>query len=258
MDIRKIAGADCHRQPIRIYHRVSAYLMEEYWKMGYEPVSTQKGGVLVTLGGGKAKEVQDQSEPSRQEGAILTAAHVDTLGAVVAEVKVNGRLRLSPIGAVSAHILETENCRVCTRFGEVYEGTCQLVNASYHVNGEFNQIVRNYQNIEIVLDEDVASAEDVKKLGIDNGDYVCFDPVTKITKSGYIKSRFLDDKLSAAILMGYAKYLKETGKTPKRKVYQYFTVFEEIGHGASAVSPGRCYGCAFRGYGMCRRGAFLH
>ena len=68
--------------------------MEEYWKMGYEPVSTQKGGVLVTLGGGKAKEVQDQSEPSRQEGAILTAAHVDTLGAVVAEVKVNGRLRL--------------------------------------------------------------------------------------------------------------------------------------------------------------------
>ena len=77
-------------------HRVSAYLMEEYWKMGYEPVSTQKGGVLVTLGGGKAKEVQDQSEPSRQEGAILTAAHVDTLGAVVAEVKVNGRLRLSP------------------------------------------------------------------------------------------------------------------------------------------------------------------
>ena len=215
-------------------HRVSAYLMEEYWKMGYEPVSTQKGGGLVTLGGGKAKEVQDQSEPSRQEGAILTAAHVDTLGAVVAEVKVNGRLRLSPIGAVSAHILETENCRVCTRFGEVYEGTCQLVNASYHVNGEFNQIVRNYQNIEIVLDEDVASAEDVKKLGIDNGDYVCFDPVTKITKSGYIKSRFLDDKLSAAILMGYAKYLKETGKTPKRKVYQYFTVFEEIGHGASA------------------------
>ena len=102
------------------------------------------------------------------------------------------------------------------------------------MNGEFNQIVRNYQNIEIVLDEDVASAEDVKKLGIDNGDYVCFDPVTKITKSGYIKSRFLDDKLSAAILMGYAKYLKETGKTPKRKVYQYFTVFEEIGHGASA------------------------
>ncbi len=75
-----------------------------------------------------------------------------------------------------------------------------------------DQIVRNYQNIEIVLDEDVASGEDVKKLGIDNGDYVCFDPVTKITKSGYIKSRFLDDKLSAAILMGYAKYLKETGR----------------------------------------------
>ena len=30
------------------------------------------------------------------------------------------------------------------------------------------------------------------------GDIVAFDPRTTITQSGYIKSRFLDDKLSAA------------------------------------------------------------
>ena len=203
---------------------VTDYLVEEYQKMGYEPVRTHKGGILVDIGG-IGKE------------AVLTASHVDTLGAVTAEIKENGRLKLSPLGALCASTLETENCRVYTRFGEVYEGTCQLVNASSHVNGEFSQTVRTYQNVEIVLDENVRSGEDVRKLGIDNGDYVCFDPVTKITKSGYIKSRFLDDKLSAAVLMGYAKFLKDTKQIPKRKVYQYFTVFEEIGHGASASVP---------------------
>ena len=91
---------------------------------------------------------------------------------------------------MSAHILETENCRVCTRFGEVYEGTCQLVNASYHVNGEFNQIVRNYQNIEIVLDEDVASAEDVKKLGIDNGDTSALIRLRRLQRADTSKADF--------------------------------------------------------------------
>lgn len=205
--------------------RVTEFLMKEYRNLGYNPIRTKKGCVLVELGG------------IGEKGAVLTASHVDTLGAVIAEIKGDGRLKLSPIGAVSASTLETENCRIYTRFGEVYEGTCQLENASSHVNGEFSQMIRNYKNVEVVLDEDVCSKEDVKKLGIDNGDYVCFDPVTKVTETGYIKSRFLDDKLSAAILMGYAKYLKDTGKVPDRKVYQYFTVFEEIGHGASASVP---------------------
>ncbi len=204
--------------------RAAEHLMEVYRGMGYEPVRTNKGGVLVNLGG-------------KEPDAILTASHVDTLGAITAEIKDNGRLRISPIGSISANTVETENCRIYTRFGKIYEGTCQLVNASTHVNGKIDQTLRNYQNVEIVLDEDVHSREDVKKLGIDNGDFVCFDPVTRVTQSGYIKSRFLDDKLSAAILVGYAKYLKDTGKVPKRRVYQYFTVFEEIGHGASASIP---------------------
>ena len=108
-----------------------------------------------------------------------------------------------------------------------------IVNTSYK-----ETYFGDFQNIEIVLDEDVHAKEDVKALGIENGDFICFDTATRVTESGYIKSRFLDDKLSAAVLIGYAKYLKDTGKTPKRqKIYQYFTVFEEIGHGASASIP---------------------
>lgn len=205
--------------------RAADYVTDIYRSMGYDPVRTKKGGVLVDLGG-------------EQEGdAILTAAHIDTLGAIVAEIKGNGRLRVSPIGGMNANTMETGNCTIYTRFDGTYEGTCQLINASTHVNGAFSQTLRDHNNVEIVLDEDVHSKEDVQKLGISNGDFVCFDPVTRITAGGYIKSRFLDDKLSAAILMGYAKYRKDTGKSTKRKVYQYFTVFEEVGHGASASIP---------------------
>jgi len=156
---------------------------------------------------------------------------------MVCEIKKSGRLKITPIGGLNANNVETENCRVITKFDGVVEGTAQLVNASIHVNGEYKETKRTFDTIEIVLDEDVKSAEDVRKLGVRVGDYVCFDPRTRITKSGYIKSRFLDDKLSVGILLGYAKYLKEEGVAPKRAVYAHITSFEEVGHGGSASVP---------------------
>ena len=91
--------------------------------------------------------------------------------------------------------------------------------------------------MEVVLDEKVASKEDTMKLGIMPGDIVCFEPRTRITKSGYIKSRFLDDKLSVGILLGYAKYLKDENIKLKHKMYHYITVYEEVGHGGAASIP---------------------
>ena len=91
--------------------------------------------------------------------------------------------------------------------------------------------------MEVLLDEKVSSKEDVKALGIENGSFVCMDPRTRITESGYIKSRFLDDKLSTAILLGFAKYVKDEDLKLSRKVYQHITVFEEVGHGACASVP---------------------
>lgn len=204
---------------------VVEYLMKVYREMGYEPIKTVKGGVLVCLGGRKREE------------AILTEAHVDTLGAMVREVKTDGRLLVSPLGGMNANNAETENCRIYTRSGKVYTGTCQLKNPSIHVNGEYDQIKRDFGNVEIVLDEPVENQKDVLALGISNGDIVAFDPRTVLTDSGYLKSRFLDDKLSVGILLGYAKYLKEEEIVPERTVYQHITVYEEVGHGGSASIP---------------------
>jgi len=105
------------------------------------------------------------------------------------------------------------------------------------VNDDYAGAKRTFRDSEIVLDENVRTAEAVRALGIEAGDFVCFDPRTTITESGYIKSRFLDDKLSAAILLAYAKLLRDEKKTPKRKIYVHFTVYEEVGHGAAASVP---------------------
>lgn len=201
------------------------FVMEEYRALGYEPVMTVKGGVLVDLGGGDSRD------------GILVEAHIDTLGGMVSEIKANGRLRLTPLGGLNPNNAETENVRVVTRFNGSYEGTFQLDNASIHVNGDYDQKERKYANMEVVLDEKTSSREETEKLGIMPGDFVCFDPGTVITKSGFIKSRFLDDKLSVGILLGYAKYLKEERVEAKRRIFHHITVYEEVGHGASGTVP---------------------
>ena len=106
-----------------------------------------------------------------------------------------------------------------------------------HVNGNYNTTARSYDVMEVVLDELVESKDDVLALGILPGDIVAFDPRTVVTESGFIKSRFLDDKLSVAILLGYARHLKESAVKPQRKIYQHITVFEEVGHGGSGSVP---------------------
>ncbi|MBS6476775.1 MAG: M42 family metallopeptidase [Firmicutes bacterium] len=178
--------------------KATDWVVEEFSSLGFKAKKTVKGGVLTDLGG---TDVDD---------ALLLEAHADTLGGMVCEIKGDGK---------------------------IYEGTAQLINASLHVNGEYNDIKRTFDSMEIVLDEDVKNAADVKNLGIENGDFVCFEPRSRITESGYIKSRFLDDKLSVAILLGFAKYISDNKITLPRKTFIHVTVYEEVGHGGSASVP---------------------
>ncbi len=227
------------------YTREAAeYVMEEYRKLGYQPVMTVKGGVLVDLC--PEMEIVETSTNAgtnkgqlvgHEAGAILVEAHIDTLGAMVAEVKANGRLKLSPLGGLNPNNAEAENCRVITRSGKKYEGCFQLMNASIHVNGDYDDTKRKFDAMEVVLDEDTEDKESTLALGIMPGDIVAFEPRTRITESGYIKSRFLDDKLSVGILLGFAKWMKEEGITPSRRIYHHITVYEEVGHGACGTVP---------------------
>lgn len=205
--------------------KAAQWIKNEFSELGFPAVITAKGGVLIDLFG------DDDSD------ALLLEAHTDTLGGMVSQIKGNGRLKISALGGMNANNGETENVRIYTRGGKVYEGTLQLCNASVHVNGDYSSTSRSFVNTEIVIDENVSSASEVKELGIEVGDIVCFEPRTKVTESGYIKSRFLDDKLSVGILLGFAKYLKDNNISLARRVYVHITVYEEVGHGGSASVP---------------------
>ena len=211
--------------PTGFTEKAACWVRDAFSALGYDARRTAKGGVLIDLGG---KDDQD---------ALLLEAHADTLGGMIAEIKGSGRLRLTNLGGMRPENGETENVRVYARDGRVYEGTLQLINASVHVNGAYGDIKRSWDSVEVLLDEDVKSAEDVRALGLEVGDIVCFDPRTRLTPSGYLKSRFLDDKLSVGILLAFARYLKDTGAVPQRKVYVHVTVYEEVGHGGAASVP---------------------
>ena len=211
--------------PTGFTHKAALWVKEAFEALGFPAHITVKGGVIADLGG-----------KNDQDGLFLQA-HTDTLGAMVATIKGNGRLKLTSLGGMNANNAEAENVRVYTRDGKIIEGTCQLCNASVHVNGDYSSAKRSFDAMEIVLDEDVNSAEDTRKLGIEVGDIVCFDPRTKRTASGYLKSRFLDDKLSVGILLGFAKYLSDNKITPERRTWVHVTVYEEVGHGGSGSVP---------------------
>ena len=205
--------------------KAAAWVKEAFEGLGFSAELTRKGGVLIDLGGA------DEAD------GLLLAAHTDTLGAMIAQIKGNGRLKVTNLGGMRPENGEAENVRVYARDGRVYEGTLQLCNASVHVNPDYKTAKRDFDTCEVVLDEDVNSAEEVRKLGLEVGDFVCFDPRTRRTASGYLKSRFLDDKLSVGILLGLAKYLSDNRITLKRRTYVHVTVYEEVGHGGAASVP---------------------
>lgn len=205
---------------------VSDYVFSELQALGLKPEKTIKGGVVVQLAGDKA-----------DKGPLVLSAHLDTLGAMVMTVKENGRLKVSPIGGLSPNNTETENVVIWTRDGKEYTGTFQLENPAVHVNKEYNEKVRTFNNMEVVIDALVKNKEDVLALGINSGDLITFDPRYNLSPTGYIKSRFLDDKLACAILLALAKALAIEDVLANRKLYLYFTVFEEVGHGAGGFVP---------------------
>lgn len=199
------------------------YLLSEFRKMGYCPVTTNKGSVLVNLGG--------------EGNGLILAAHVDTLGLMVRSVKSNGRLRFTQVGGYPCNYIETENCEIFTRDGKVYTGTVQLINPAAHNRRDITDTKRDDTTMEIVIDEKVKTKEDVLQLGISAGDFVALDPRTVYTDSGFIKSRHLDDKASSGLLMALAKAVKDQNVALHRNVWLMFTMYEEVGHGGSSGFP---------------------
>ena len=194
-------------------------------EIGYDNVKiTNKGNLLVEI------------EGINNNKTVATSAHADTLGLMVRSINSDGTLKVTNVGGPQAATLDGEYCKVVTRTGKSYTGTVLSTSPSSHVYPDAKSKPRDFDNLVVRLDECVKSKDDVIKLGIDNGDYVCYDPKTVITESGFLKSRFIDDKGSVCAILTVLKRLKEENKKPLYKTLVYFVNQEEVGHGAAAVS----------------------
>jgi len=168
---------------------------------------------------------------------VALTAHVDTLGAVVKEIKPNGRLKLVRIGGIQWPSVETEGVWVFTNKGEKVRGSVLIETASGHIHGaEMPKTPRNDEHMEVRLDARTTSEKETRELGINVGDCVAFDPRVEVT-NGFIRSRFLDDKACVANLVAAIKSMADAGLSPARTVYFHISNYEEVGHGASAGIP---------------------
>jgi putative aminopeptidase FrvX len=163
--------------------------------------------------------------------------HVDTLGAMVKEIKPGGRLSLTQVGGYAWNSIEGEGCTVFTQGGQKVRGSILLNQASTHVYGAaVSETKRSAENMEVRLDAVVNSAEDTRKLGIEVGDFVIFDPRVEVV-NGFVRSRHLDDKAGVACILEALRALNAAGQKPLQTTYVLISNYEEVGHGASAVSP---------------------
>lgn len=204
-------------------HDATKFIKSIADRLGYDFELTRKGCAIISVPG------------ESNEKTIGLSAHVDTLGAMVRSISSEGTLNFTLVGGPIVPTLDSEYCTIRTRDGNEYKGTFLSKSPSTHVYKDASSKKRDLENMEIRLDEVVKTKEDVTKLGISNGDYIFIDPRTTITDSGYLKSRFIDDKGSVACLLNLLEIFKTTDTKPKYNTKVIITTYEEVGHGASYI-----------------------
>lgn len=195
---------------------------KEVETFGFAVSYNRKGGMLIKV-------------PGRTEKVLGLSAHVDTLGAMVRSVRPDGTLAIVSVGGFMMQSIEGSYCRILTRDGKSFTGTLQTKAPSVHTYDDARTLERREANMEVRIDEIVHKKEDVEELGIGPGDFISFDPKFVYTDSGFIKSRHLDDKASAAVILGLLKYLNDTGRQPEQTLKIAISNYEEVGHGCSYI-----------------------
>ncbi|MDF0725611.1 M42 family metallopeptidase [Cytobacillus sp. S13-E01] len=207
-------------------NEVITYVERFLSELQVETKRNRKGGLIATLPG-----------KDNTQHRMLTA-HVDTLGAIVKEIKASGRLKLDLIGGFKYNSIEGEYCQIETSSGKIFTGTILMHQTSVHVYKDAGKAERNQDNMEVRIDEVIKNADDVRALGIEVGDFVSFDPRVQVTPSGYIKSRHLDDKASVAILLQLIKQVKADNIKLPYTTHFLISNNEEIGYGGNSnITP---------------------
>ena len=208
--------------PTGYCNKVINYVAEIVKDLEYSYYKNQKGNLIV--------EVKGKSNYTKG-----LSSHVDTLGLMVRSINADGTLKFATLGGPLLNTYNAEYCKVYTREGKVYTGTILSTSPAVHVFPDSRSKELKEDTMCVRLDEVVYSRSDTQKLGIQTGDIIAIDPKFEITEKGYIKTRFLDDKASAFLLLELLRYLKENNITPEDNLKLIFTTYEEVGFGASNI-----------------------
>lgn len=201
----------------------TTYMEKEATALGYRTAYSKKGNLYIYIKG------------MSSEKTIGLSAHADTLGLMIRSINEDGTLNVTNIGGPTLPTLDGEYCKIITRDEKIFTGTILCKEFSKHVHEGASSAPRDLKTLIVRIDEIVKSKEDVEKLGIHNGNFIAIDPKVEITPSDFIKSRFLDDKISVAAMFGVLKYLKDHEITPTFNLVFIMSTYEEVGHGASAL-----------------------
>ena len=167
---------------------------------------------------------------------VAVSAHVDTLGALVKRIDGDGKIRFTRLGGPILPTFDGEYCKIYADGGKVYTGTFLSDSPSCHVYKDASSKERNEDTMYVRIDEVVDCKADVEKLGVRTGSLIALDTKTTVTESGFVKSRFLDDKAGSACLLAVLYAIKNKDLTPEYDVDFYFTNYEEVGHGAATIA----------------------
>ena len=209
--------------PTGYYVKIKPVLEELAGALGYTVTYDNRDTAYITVEG---------EDPSK---TVCVSSHADTLGFMVRAINGDGTLRIRALGGINYANVEGENVTVHTRSGKTYSGMLVCTHHSSHAFDDASSMARNENTISVLLDQEVSSAGDVKDLGICHGDYVSIDPRFTVTESGYVKSRFIDDKASVACVFATLKYLAENRIKPRYNTVFAITMYEEIGLGGVRV-----------------------
>jgi peptidase M42 family hydrolase len=203
------------------------FVGQELQQLGIAYNVTRRGAIRATLKGRNSNML---------DRAI--AAHLDTLGAVVRQLKPGGRLAIAPIGTWSSRFAEGARVTVFTENGPI-RGTVLPLKASGHAYGEtVDAQPVGWDHVEVRVDYDLRTLDSMEMTTIQVGNFVAFDTLPEISADGFVNARHLDDKAGVAILLTVAKAIKQAGINLPIDCHLIFTIFEEVGSGASAAVYG--------------------
>lgn len=209
--------------PVGYYVEMKPVLEDFAQKLGFEITYDNRDTAYITVPG----KCTDKT--------VCLSTHADTLGFMVRGFNPDGTLRLRPLGGINFSNIEGENVTIHTRGGKRYTGTLVCAHHSVHAFADARTMERNEDTVFVLLDEFVKSPEDVRALGVRHGDYISIDPRFSVTKSGYLKSRFIDNKAAMACSLTILKALKEQNLKPKYNTVFAFSFYEEVGFGGVYV-----------------------